>query len=154
MTRVGQWRNLGRPEAALVGAQYFGYDSSGRGGAPGCSVPAAAGQWIFRGTGLSPGSPFSSGGIEADQLSSASPRGTQVIAEIPNVFGSGRSAQMTYYETAAGARVFAAGAFSLACSVWQPPVQRVMANMIDALSRPSKAAVPNVARARDAMRDT
>ena len=30
---------------------------------------------------------------------------------IPNLFGRGNTAQMTYYETATGARVFAAGAF-------------------------------------------
>jgi hypothetical protein len=143
MTRIGQWRNLGRPEAALVGAQYFGYDAGARGGAPWVLRTSPAGKWIFRGTGLSPGSPFSSGGIEADHTSSASPRGTQIIAEIPNAFGSGRTAQMTYYETPAGARVFAAGAFSLACSVWQPPVQRVMANLIAALSPPSQAVAPH-----------
>jgi hypothetical protein len=34
-----------------------------------------------------------------------------VVAEIPNVFGRGITAQMTYYETPRGANVFAAGAF-------------------------------------------
>lgn len=147
MTRVGQWRKLGRPEAALVGAQYFGYDSGGYGGAPWVIRVSPAGRWIFRGTGLRPGSPFSSGGIEADSTSSASPTSTQVVAEIPNVFNRGRTAQMTYYETATGARVFAAGAFSLACSVWQPPVQRVLANLIHTLSQPSETP------ARDPTRD-
>jgi hypothetical protein len=36
-----------------------------------------------------------------------------VLAEIPNLLGVGRTAQMTYYETAGGARVFASGAFCL-----------------------------------------
>ncbi len=146
MTRVGQWRKLGRPEAALVGAQYFGYDSGSRGGSPWILRASPAGKWIFRGTGLKPGSPFSNGGIEADRSGSASPPGTQVVAEIPNVFGSGQNAQMTYYETTSGAKVFAAGAFSLACSVWQPPVRKVMANLIDALSRPSPAETASLAR--------
>lgn len=137
MTRVGQWRKLGRPEAALIGAQYFGYDSEGRGGSPWVLRRSAAGRWIFKGTGLKPGSPFSSGGIEADSTFPASPHGTQVIAEIPNVFGRGRSAQMTYYQATSGAKVFAAGAFSLACSVWQPPVRQMLANLISELSRPS-----------------
>ena len=35
----------------------------------------------------------------------------QVLAAIPNLFGRGKTAQMTYYETAKGSRVFAAGAF-------------------------------------------
>lgn len=37
-----------------------------------------------------------------------------MLAEIPDLFGKGYTAQMTYYETPAGARVFAAGAFTLA----------------------------------------
>jgi len=134
MTRVGQWRKLGRPEAGVVGVQYFGYDSAGRGGSPWTLRRSTAGRWIFRGTGLQPGSPFSSRGIEADHTSAASPRGTQVIAEIVNVFGSGRNAQMTYYRAPSGAKVFAAGAFSLACSVWQPPVQQMMANLVTTLA--------------------
>ena len=39
---------------------------------------------------------------------------------------------MTYYRTKAGGLVFAAGAFSLACSIWQPPVSRLVANLIAA----------------------
>jgi hypothetical protein len=39
-----------------------------------------------------------------------------------NAFGTNRAAEMTYYETAAGARVFAAGAFTLggAAALWTP----------------------------------
>ena len=134
MTRIDQWRDLGRPEAALVGVGYFDYDAAGRGGSPWTLRRSTAGRWIFRGTGLRPGSPFSSGGIEADHTSSASPPGTQIIAEIVDVFGSGRNAQMTYYRAPSGSRVFAAGAFSLACSVWQPPVQQMMANLFNVLA--------------------
>jgi hypothetical protein len=53
------------------------------------------------------------------------------------VFGDGRNAQMTYYEAPSGARVFAAGAFTLAGSVWQPPVQQMMTNLIAELSVPA-----------------
>ena len=134
MTRVGQWRKLGRPETALVGVGYFGYDSASQGGSPWTLRRSTAGRWIFRGTGLHPGSPLSSGGIEADSTNSASPPGTQVIAEIVDVFGSGRNAQMTYYRAPSGSKVYAAGAFSLACSVWQPPVQQMMANLVNALA--------------------
>jgi hypothetical protein len=147
MTRVAQWRKLGRPEAALVGVQYFGYDSESRGGSPWLLRTSRAGKWIFHGTDLKSGSRFSSGGIEADSTCSASPPRTQVIAEIPNVFGSGQTAQMTYYQTATGAKVFAAGAFSLACSVWQPPVRQMIANLITALSQPTSAETTNPTRA-------
>jgi hypothetical protein len=141
MTRVEHWRDLGRPEAALIGTQYFGYDEDGHGGAPWKLSTSSAGRWVFAGTGLKTGSPFSSGGIEADHTSAASPRGTQVLAEIPNVFGSGVSAQMTYYRAPSGAKVFASGAFSLACSVWQPPVRQVIANLIEDLSGSSVRSV-------------
>ena len=59
------------------------------------------------------------------------------MAEIPNVFGDGRSAQMTYYEAPSGARVFSAGAFTLAGAVWQPPVSQMMINLIEGLSKPA-----------------
>jgi hypothetical protein len=137
MTIVGQWRKLGRPEATLVGARYFSSHSEGHGSSPWVVRHSAAGEWIFRGTGLEPGSLFASGGIEVDSTSQASPRGIQVVAEIPNVFGDGRNAQMTYYEAPSGARVFAAGAFTLAGSVWQPPVQQMMTNLIAELSVPA-----------------
>ena len=43
---------------------------------------------------------------------------------------------MTYYETPAGAKVFAAGAFSLAGSVWEPGVHRLVTNLWEHLSKP------------------
>ena len=133
MTRVGWYRYLGTPESALIGVQFYANDLGEHRG--NWTVRRSkAGRWIFRGTGLVPGDELVTGGIEADEVSTASPRNVQVLAEIPNLFGDGRSAQMTYYETAKGAKVFAAGAFTLACSVWQPPVRRMMANLITALS--------------------
>ncbi len=44
-----------------------------------------------------------------------------MLAEIPDLFGKGFTAQMTYYETPSGAKVFAAGAFTLAGSVLSDP---------------------------------
>jgi hypothetical protein len=35
-----------------------------------------------------------------------------VLARIPDLFGPGRSAEMAYYETEAGSRVFSAGALN------------------------------------------
>jgi hypothetical protein len=40
-----------------------------------------------------------------------------VLADIRNVLRRGLTAQMTYYETSAGAKVFAAGAFNLVESI-------------------------------------
>ena len=128
MTRTARWRSLRRPEAALIGAQYFG-NNRGQHQGPWIVGNAPAGEWIFAGTGLTSGASFARGGIEADARTPSSPPGTQVLARIPNVFGSGRDAEMTYYELANGAKVFAAGAFTLAESVTSPPVGRMIENL-------------------------
>jgi hypothetical protein len=111
IVKAGLWRELGRPEARLVGVQYAASGKGDRRPWIARSSPATA--TLLRGTGLHPGHTFGRGGIEIDRVSAASPRGVQVIAEIVDPFGPGTTAQMTYYETPGGARVFAAGAFDL-----------------------------------------
>jgi N,N-dimethylformamidase beta subunit-like protein len=127
MYRVIKWRDLGRPEAALLGVEYFHND---RGEHRGNWIVRNAGHfaWLLDGTGLGNGGSISNGGIEADHVTSASPGSTRVVAEIPNLYGPGMTAQMTYYEKA-GAKVFAAGAFTLAGGVRQPKVERLMENL-------------------------
>lgn len=134
MHRVGWYRNLGEPESALIGVQYYAHDNGEHRG-PWTIRPSVAGRWLFAGTGLKPGDTFSSGGIEADDVTRASPPGTEVVAEILDLFGDGRNAQMTYYETPRGAKVFAAGAFALTCSNWKSPVSRLARNLIDHMMR-------------------
>jgi len=127
MYRVIKWRDLGRPEAALLGVEYFHNDS---GEHRGNWIVRDAGHfaWLLDGTGLGNGGSISNGGIEADHVTSASPHSTRVVADIPNLYGPGMTAQMTYYEKA-GAKVFAAGAFTLAGGVRQPKVERLMENL-------------------------
>jgi hypothetical protein len=122
------WRDLGRPEAALVGVQYRGND---RGTHRGSWIvrPARASSWVFAGTDIGPGDSLSNGGIEIDKTSPASPKGIHVLAEIPNLFGPGFTGQMTYYETPSGAEVFAAGAFTLAGHVSEPQVAKLIENL-------------------------
>jgi hypothetical protein len=127
MTRTNRYRDIGRPEAALVGVQYFGNDQGQHRGAWILRAAAAA-RWIFAGTDLRPGDAFANGGIEADETAPSSPRGTQVLGAIPNIFGTGHDAQMAYYEKG-GAKVFAAGAFTLAGAVWWPDVRTVIENL-------------------------
>jgi hypothetical protein len=122
ITRIGRWRDLGRPEAALVGVQYFlwnlGKYKSRRYLARGVHrVP-----WLFAGTRIQDGDRFGWWGIEVDGRVAASPPSTVVAASMPNAFGTSRAAEMTYYETGGGARVFAAGAFTLggAAALWTP----------------------------------
>ena len=128
MTRTGRWRLMGRPESALIGVQYFGNDA-GQHQAPWTVRASSAGRWIFASTNLQPGSTFAKGGIEADKTTPNSPRGTEVISVIPNVFGTGHNAEMSYYELPNGAKVFAAGAFTLAGKVWMPGVEQVLDNL-------------------------
>jgi hypothetical protein len=133
MHRTDRWRDLGRPEAALIGVQYFGNDEGKHRGAW-IVRDAPDRNWIFSGTTLQPGSRFAQGGIEADRTAPSSPPTTEVLAEIPNLFGTGRAAQMTYYETPRGAKVFAAGAFTLAGAVWWPDVRQVISNLWSIMS--------------------
>ena len=139
LRRAGQWRQLGRPEAALLGVQYRANDD---GRLQGLFVVknAAATPWLWDKTGLVDDSTFGEFvggyGIEIDATTPDSPPQTQVLAEIPNLFGPGISAQMTYYETAAGAKVFAAGAmdFGGSATIW--PIRRILQNLWDRLSQP------------------
>ena len=129
IVKTKQWRDLGRPEAALVGVQYRGNDG-GKRRAPWTLTSAPATRWVFAGTGLGPGERFGDDwGIEIDHTDESSPSQVQVLAEIQNLYGPGFTAQMTYYETETGAQVFAAGAFTIAGRIDEPHVSRVVANL-------------------------
>ncbi|MDX6450956.1 MAG: hypothetical protein QOH16_1005 [Gaiellaceae bacterium] len=129
MTRVAKWRDLGRPEAALIGVEFFHNDMGEHRGPWIVRRAAQRLPWLMNGTGLRVGMKFSSGGIEADEVTSDSPKDVRVIAAIPNLYGDGRNADMTYYDTPGGAKVFAAGAFSIAGSVWQGHVRELVTNL-------------------------
>jgi hypothetical protein len=134
--RTEQWRDLDLPEASLIGTAYRANDDGQRRG-PWIVRNVEAAPWLFAGTGLTDGATFGTGGIEIDHTSSASPRNVQVLAEIPNVLGKGLTAQMTYYETPAGAKVFGAGAFTLAGQVISNQVVRqLVANLWAHLAQP------------------
>jgi len=111
-TLVDLWRDLGRPEAALLGVQYAGSDR-GTHQAPFVVTADGASSFVFADTGLGEGATFGLYGIEVDATTAATPPGAVVLAQIPNALGkAGLTAQMTYYETSAGAKVFSAGALN------------------------------------------
>ena len=83
MTIVGQWRKLGRPEAALIGVQYFSSGPVTSSGRPWIVRGGTASESLFRYTGLVAGSSFGSGGIEADRLAPSSPPGVEVDRRDP-----------------------------------------------------------------------
>jgi N,N-dimethylformamidase beta subunit-like, C-terminal len=125
--RIRQWRDLGRPEASLIGVQYIGNDSGRRGSY--LVTDAEATPWLWAGMNVQNGSRIGTFGIEIDKTAPSSPRGTRVVAEIPNLYGRGMTAQMTYYRSRSGARVFAAGAFTLAGSATRSYGGRMLTNL-------------------------
>ena len=135
MSKVRLWRNAGRPEASLVGAQYVG-SNHGTVQAPFTVTGVAEAPWLFANTGLQNGSTFGRYGIEIDASGPDSPPGTIVLARIPDLLGPGRSAEMTYYETAAGAKVFDAGVINFAATAIQQPVSTMLENLWTRLSQP------------------
>lgn len=128
MTRVAKWRDVGRPEASLLGVQYIGNDE-GKSRSAWYLRKAPATRWVFAKTRASTTGAFSNGGIEIDHTNSSSPQGTQVLAELPNLLGPGRTGQMSYYSTTKGAEVFSAGAFTLAGSSRQWAVKQLLENL-------------------------
>ena len=128
LVREQLFRDVGHPESALVGVQYVASDYGQRQG-PFVVRGADRAPWVFEGTGLQNGSSFGRYGIELDARTAASPPGTILLAEIKDLMGAGRSAEMTYYETAAGAKVFAAGVLNFAASIDDPQVTRLVDNV-------------------------
>ncbi len=139
LRKIGQWRSFGRPEAHLLGVQYLTNDE---GEHQGLYVVrnAAAVPWLWAGTGLADGSTFGQAvggyGIEIDHTTAESPPGTVVVADIPDLFGPGLTAQMSYYETPAGAKVFSAGTMDFGGSATTTPIRQILENLWARLSRP------------------
>jgi N,N-dimethylformamidase beta subunit-like protein len=137
--KIGRWRDAGRPEAALIGVQYRANDNGQKQGLFVVQNSAAA-PWLWDGTGLTDGSAFGQFvggyGIEIDSTAPESPPGTTVVAQIPDLFGPGITAQMTYYELPNGAKVFAAGTLDFGGSATFWPVKRMLDNLWARLSQP------------------
>lgn len=134
MSKVQLWRNRAKPEASVVGVQY----TASNGGVvqrPFVVTGATRAPWLFAGTGLVDGSTFGRYGIEIDARAPSSPPGTVVLARIPNLIGK-KTAEMTYYETGAGAKVFAAGAINFAASATAAPVSTMLENLWLRLAAP------------------
>jgi hypothetical protein len=134
--RTGLWKSLGRDDARLVGVHYVGWWQERYASRPYIVRGADRAPWLFEGTGLRNGdSTGGAYGVEIDSISRTSPRGTFVLADIRDQFGPGLSATMTYYETARGARVFAAGTMGFE-RPQTPAHRRMLDNLWDRLVRP------------------
>lgn len=131
-----RWRDLRRPEAALVGAQYVDWNHAEYPNKPFTVTGVGNAPWFFRGTDLRDGNTFGNYGIEVDAEDGASPPATRALAQIHDIFGPGKSAQMTYYTTPGGAKVFSAGVMNFGGSALWPVVSTMVANLWTELSRP------------------
>jgi hypothetical protein len=128
ITRDGRWRDLGRPEAALVGAQYVNWNEGRFPNRPYEVVGFRTAPWFFAGTPLGNGSRFGDYGIEIDEPTAASPPGTRVLCRIADDFGAGVSADMTYYRRG-HAQVFDAGVINFGASADWPVVSTLVDNL-------------------------
>ncbi len=134
--KTGKWRDLGRPEAALVGVQYVDWNQNRYPNRPYTVTGASRAAWLFEGTRLRDGDRFGHYGIEIDARTSHSPRAIKVLARIGDAFGPGKNAEMTYYETARGAKVFAAGVMNFGGSALWPDVSQMVENIWRRLAAP------------------
>ncbi|HEY6054377.1 MAG TPA: N,N-dimethylformamidase beta subunit family domain-containing protein, partial [Gaiellaceae bacterium] len=139
LRKTGQFRQVARPEASLIGVQYRANDDGQHQGRFVVQNSAAT-PWLWDGTGLVDGSSFGDAvggfGIEIDATTADSPPGTIVVAQIPDLYGPGLTAQMTYYETPAGAKVFAAGTLDFGGSATYSPTSRILDNLWNRLGSP------------------
>jgi N,N-dimethylformamidase len=134
--KTGHWSNLGRDGERLTGLVYLGWSHARYPNRPYVVTGASAAPWLFSGTGLHNGSTFGDYGIEIDHRGRSPPRSLVTLARIPNDFGPGRSAEMTYYTTPAGAKVFSAGVMNFGGSAMWPPVSRMLENLWARTSTP------------------
>ncbi len=151
---TAQWRDtlLARPENALIGIMYSGYELQR--GFP-WHVNSEAASPLLDGTGLQPGEQYGCGlvGNEWDRVfaNGATPAGLQVLGVSPTVNVSNQAdfSNTTYYIAPSGAMVFATGSFywtlsldsyrlytDLLCTGQDsvvPGMQKLMAHVMDAL---------------------
>jgi len=139
LRKIAQFRQIGKPEARLIGVQYRANDDGGKQGEFAVRSASTA-PWLWEGTSLADGSTFGAPvggyGIEIAATTPDSPPGTIVLAEIPDLYTPGLTAQMTYYETPAGAKVFAAGVLDFGGSATFWPTRRILENLWNRLAAP------------------
>jgi hypothetical protein len=130
-----RWRDHGRPEAALVGVQYVGWWQGIYHQRRYVVKGARAAPWLYDGSGLRNGDRFGRFGIEVDARAASSPKRIVLLARIKDIFGHGKSAEMTYYRTRRGARVFAAGVLNFGVRADLGIVDKLLGNVFTKLER-------------------
>jgi hypothetical protein len=134
--KTGHWSALGRDGERLTGLVYLGWSHNRHPNRPYVVTGARSEPWFFKGTGLHDRSTFGDYGIEIDHRGPRPPASLVTLARIPNDFGPGLSAEMSYYTTPAGAKVFSAGVMNFGGSALWPTVSRLLENLWARTSRP------------------
>jgi hypothetical protein len=135
ITRVAQWRTIGRPEARVTGVQYRANDEGGHSGAYELT-PYGRDSWQFAGVDQSALANWHWFGIEFDMTGPASPPGTHVLAQVdPRLGNPAIRGQMTYYARG-GAKVFAAGTMDFEAAIGHPPFQQLLENLWQRMAEP------------------
>jgi len=135
ITRVAEWRTLGRPESQVIGVQYRANDE-GRHRGPYQLTPYGEQSWQMAGVdpALLPNWPWL--GIEFDMMTSVSPTGTELLAQVdPHLPNPAIQGEMTYYERGT-AKVFASGLLNFTSSLWYAPFRRLLENVWQRLAVP------------------
>jgi hypothetical protein len=138
MTGRTRWRDLGEPEASLIGSQYIGWNEAHWPNHPYHLIDREAAPWLFEGTGLKDGATFGNYGIEIDEPNTVSPDDIDILADIPHEFGNS-AADMTIYRMGKST-VFDAGVFNFGASAHWPGISRMVSNLWAHLSgeRPTR----------------
>jgi N,N-dimethylformamidase beta subunit-like, C-terminal len=135
ITRLAEWRKLGRPESSILGVQYRGNDE-GRHRGYYQLTPAGMQAWQTAGVDDAALAKWPWLGIEYDLPTSVSPVGTAVLAQVdPHLPNPAIKGDMTYYEQG-GAKVFSSGTLNLTSALLSPTFQRLLENVWDRLAAP------------------
>jgi hypothetical protein len=135
ITRIAEWRQLGRPEARVVGVQYVGNDEGEHRGSY-VLTPFGRESWPFEGVNLHAFSLWRWLGVEFDGTTRFSPRGTRVLARVdPHLRNRRVRGEMAYYERG-GANVFAAGTLDFPAALVYPQFRQLLTNLWARLETP------------------
>ncbi len=131
-TKGGRWRDLGRPESALLGVQYDrrGYDTYHP------YKVKNENHWIFNNTGLNKNDLFGgscgrngASGHETDKITEHSPKNLIHLAKGTNPNAGG--ADMIFYENSNGGKVFSVGSITYtSCINSDPVISQITENVI------------------------
>jgi N,N-dimethylformamidase beta subunit-like protein len=135
ITRIAEWRTLGRPESSILGVQYRANDE-GRHRGYYQLTPDGRQAWQTAGVDDQALAKWPWLGIEYDMPTSVSPAGTHVLAQVdPHLADPSIRGDMTYYEQG-GAKVFSSGTLNLTSALRDATFQRLLENVWERLAVP------------------